>query len=70
MNKRHGKIIEFKDGSLGIAYNDEQEEAFTKYKRIFIRLINQDGTPKTDEMGKKICSLKRFEEVKVIGFIN
>lgn len=71
--QKGGHIVTFKDkdGKVQKAtciYEDQKPEFG---KRLFLRMVNDDMSPKIDPgNGKKLISVKFPEEVTVIGFID
>lgn len=55
---------------MGLVMQDDQKESLKQVKKSFVRLVNADHTPKLDANGKKLVSLKAWDKMKVIGFID
>jgi hypothetical protein len=53
----------------GIAYRSDQRPEFSNFKKVFIRLVNDDFTQKTKD-GKKLIGLKHESQLKIIGYID
>jgi hypothetical protein len=74
MSKQSGYLITYTDngGNLqkGIVYYSEQSQQFVKVEKVFIRLCNDDLTPKLDEHQKRLVTLKQADQIKITGFIN
>lgn len=69
---KKGIVFEYEtpDGTQkAIAYHDEQKPEFANYKKVFLRLINDDFTSKM-ENGKRLISLKSETLLKIIGYID
>lgn len=69
-----GKIVKYTtlkgETQLAIAYDKEQTPAFSKYGKVVLHLINEDYTPKKDEYGKKLISVKIHSDLTIIGFVD
>jgi hypothetical protein len=69
-----GKLVEFKtkDNIMqkAIAYDAEQDPAFKKVNKVFIRYVDNAFQFQRDGTGKKIVGLKAATELKLIGFID
>lgn len=71
-----GKVISYinKEGEQqkSIAFDEDQRPSFYEFNRIFVKLINDDFSPKLDENGKRLCALINTNETnyKVIGFVD
>lgn len=61
-----------KDGNVqkAQAIPEDQKPGIKNYSRILLRLMNDDFSPKLDESGKQLITLKHLAEVTVIGFID
>lgn len=67
-----GMIVEYEtpEGKQkGIAYRVDQKPEFSNYKKVFLREVNDDFTPKMKD-GKKVVSLKHESQLKIIGYID
>lgn len=72
MKETKGNIVEFtnKNGEKqkAVMLHHEQTWQFTKYNRAFIRLLNDDGSYKTNEDGKKLIGVELLSKLTQIGF--
>jgi hypothetical protein len=61
-----------KSGALekGVVMYADQKESFRQYRKVMIRVCNDDLTLKKDEAGRQIISLREAGEIKVIGYID
>ena len=75
MNKSAGIIVEWtdKDGNIqkGIARYCDQDRIFKSFKKVLIRLIDEDRNFKRDiDNGKYLVALKHEKVLKTIGFVD
>lgn len=71
MSKRSGIIYDLGEGRYGIAYNDEQFEAFAKFKKVYLHVYTDRlcTIPELNpDNGKKYVTLKHISTIKQIGF--
>lgn len=52
----------------GVAFHEEQTEAYTKYNKVFLRLLNDDYDFKINNEGKKLISVKDINLLTQVGF--
>jgi hypothetical protein len=51
-----------------VAFQSEQISAYFNSRKVFLRLLNDDFTEKTNEERKKIVAVKHYNELVQIGF--
>lgn len=61
--------FESKDKTIqkALIYQSDQRKSYSNYRKIFIRLVNEDFTPKTIK-GKEVIALKDAADLTIIGF--
>lgn len=61
-----------KNGVLekGLVNYADQKPSFREYRKVLIRVCNDDLTLKKDEAGRQIISLREVSEVKIIGYVD
>ncbi len=72
MVKNPGYIVEYtkKNGELqkGFVYHEDQVGSFTNFKKVLIKLCNDDYTPKRDHEGRQLVTVMHQDEIKKIGY--
>ncbi len=59
-----------KDGQIqkAKALHMEQTPNFTDYDKLFLRLLNDDLSDKTNNKGQKMISVRHIDEVTQVGY--
>ncbi len=74
MSKQRGYYVEWTaaDGhrQKGQVNYDEQKPEFKNFKKLFVRLVNDDFTPRLGDGGKKEIGVKNFTDCKIIGYFD
>lgn len=51
-----------------VALNEDQSPAYSDFRKVFLRILNDDFTFKTTDEGKRIVAVKNGDELVPIGF--
>jgi len=60
-----------KDGDTqkAMAHYEDQKQEYAQVDKVYLRLINEDFSPKMND-GKKVIALKQRTDLKVIGYFD
>lgn len=71
-NSNKGIIFEYKkrDGTTqnALALYSDQRPEFSKYGKVFLRLLDEEFNQKKDGAGKNLVGLKHKDDLKHLGF--
>lgn len=69
-----GIIFEYvdKNGIMvkAVALHDEQKPCYSNYRKVFLRILNDDYTFKKTEEGKGTIAVKNSNELTQTGFLD
>ncbi len=74
MSKQRGYFVEWTtiNGARqkGQVFYEDQKPEFKNFKKLFVRLVNDDYTPRLGQGGKKEVGFKNFTNCIIIGYFD
>ena len=74
MSQNKGMLVEYTKADnttkRAIVYYSDQHKKFTDLGKVLITHVDKNLIPLKDDKGKKITALKKYELLKIIGYLD